>query len=192
MARGYFQYGEPEWNVPASSLARLSPNIGVTNGTARREDGQLWTENSAGSGPFTNTYIQSTWSWNLNGMYQVASERPWGFNVAANLFGREGYPIPYGYTSNGVIPQLGNLTNRVTSSVDAFRNEDVFNIDLRLEKDMPLSDNLSSTFSLDVFNIFNENYVMQREIDLNSGQPDWAVQTLAPRVYRLGFRLSWR
>ena len=40
-------------------------------------------------------WLQSTWSANLNGMYQVAPDRPWGFNFAANLFAREGYPLPY-------------------------------------------------------------------------------------------------
>jgi hypothetical protein len=28
-------------------------------------------------------------------MYQVAPDRPWGFNLAGNLTGRQGYPIPY-------------------------------------------------------------------------------------------------
>ena len=45
--------------------------------------------------PTSEAFLQSTWQWNLNGMYQVAPDRPWGFNVAANLYGREGYPLPY-------------------------------------------------------------------------------------------------
>ena len=45
-------------------------------------------------GAFQHVILQSSWSWNLNGMFQVAPDRPWGFNVAANLHGREGYPLP--------------------------------------------------------------------------------------------------
>jgi len=188
MARGYVNFGEAEWDVPAATLAEFSPNIGIAAG---QTDGELWVERSGGSGPFGNVFLQSGWTWNLNGMYQVAPDRPWGFNVAANLFGREGYPIPYSNTQTGV-PQFGSVENRVTPNVDNFRNDNVFTFDLRIEKDMPLSDSLSSTFSLDVFNVLNDNTVLQREIDANSGQQGWIFQTIAPRVWRLGFRLSWR
>ncbi len=40
-------------------------------------------------------FINSTWSYSLNGLYQIAPDRPWGFNVAANLNGRQGYPLRY-------------------------------------------------------------------------------------------------
>jgi len=35
--------------------------------------------------------INSKWSYSLNGLYQVAPDRPWGFkNAALNLTGRQG------------------------------------------------------------------------------------------------------
>ena len=138
--------------------------------------------------------IESGWSFNLNGMYQIAPDRPWGFNVAGNLFGREGYPLPYTYnfsssnTGDGVARTAG-----VTTDVDRFRADDPIVLDLRVEKDMRFTDNLSGVISIDAFNVTNEQYVMQRDRDLSANaNANFVTQTLAPRIYRLGFRLNWR
>ena len=48
------------------------------------------------------------------------------------------------------------------------------------------------TFSIDAFNIFNDNTVLRRELRLTSARPDFVNETLAPRIYRLGVRLTWR
>ena len=42
-----------------------------------------------------DVWMQASWAYNVNGMYQFAPDRAYGFNVAANIYGREGYPIPY-------------------------------------------------------------------------------------------------
>ncbi|MDX1630423.1 MAG: TonB-dependent receptor [Thermoanaerobaculia bacterium] len=190
MARGYVNYGETEWDVPASytdpALAVFNPTNAVAGGD---KDGELFMVQSAGSGNFDNVYLSSTWSANLNGMYQVAPDRPWGFNVAANIYAREGYPIPYSYTADTI---RGTQTAQVVPDGDSFRNEDLVNVDLRLEKDMPFSDNLSGTLSLDVFNLFDETTTLQRENSLSGARPNFLEETLAPRIYRLGFRLNWR
>ncbi|MDX1745852.1 MAG: hypothetical protein R3324_07945, partial [Halobacteriales archaeon] len=195
MARGYFQYGEAEWDVPASYNAIDNPADGVNAGDffapSGDGDGELFVVQSAGSGPFDNTFIQSTWSANLNGMYQFWPDQPYGFNLAVNLFAREGYAIPYTYEST-LLTDGRQQQVVVTGDVDSFRNEDIFTTDLRLEKDMPFTENLSGTLSLDVFNVFNENYAMQRNIQLDTAEANFLVQTLSPRIYRLGFRISWR
>ncbi|MGD2114963.1 MAG: hypothetical protein PVG07_07920, partial [Acidobacteriota bacterium] len=194
MARGYFQYGETDWDFGADDRFYDSPTDapGGFDGSPSNPDGDLFTVQSAGSGPFENVFIQSSWSANLNGLYQVAPDRPWGFNVAGNLFAREGYPLPYSYTQQGVQGGLGAETAGVVSAVDSFRADDIVTFDLRLEKDMQFTDNLSGILSLDAFNVTNENYVLGREVELESTQANFVTQTLSPRIYRLGFRLNWR
>ena len=47
------------------------------------DKGEVVAENSGtGSGNKGNVYVNSKWAYNFNGLYQVAPDRPWGFNVA--------------------------------------------------------------------------------------------------------------
>ena len=192
MARGYFQYGKADWNFGSEDKFYDDPNDapGGADGTPSDPNGGLFVVQSAGSGPFENVFIQSTWSANVNGLYQVAPDRPWGFNIAGNLFAREGYPLLYSWTEQ--IPQLGATENAVTQDVDSYRADDIVTLDLRIEKDMAFTDNLSGILSLDAFNVTNENYILGRQVELDQFQANFVTQTLSPRIYRLGFRLNWR
>ena len=187
MARGYFNFGETEWDVPASYTANQDPTDfegGFDN------DGGLFAVQAAGSGAKQDVFIQSSWQYNLNGMYQVAPDRPWGFNVAANIFGREGTPLPYYHRVRGSDGLSRDV--QVTPEVDTFRSDDILTVDLRLEKEFAATGNVGFTVSLDAFNIFDEDYVLQRRRQLNTGNADWLTETLSPRVWRIGVRLNWR
>jgi hypothetical protein len=193
MARGYLSYGEGEFNFGDEDRAFANPTDAPTgaDGSASSPGGDLFVIQSAGSGPFENTFIQSTWSANLNGMYQVAPDRPWGFNLAGNLYAREGYPLLYSWDDPGP-NRTGTVVASATSSVDQFRSDDIATLDLRIEKDMRFTDNLSGILSLDAFNVSNETYIMSREVELDDLNSNHVTQTLSPRIYRLGFRLNWR
>ncbi|HUP21339.1 MAG TPA: TonB-dependent receptor, partial [Thermoanaerobaculia bacterium] len=91
MLRGYVNYGDAEWDVPQDYLDNSNPNRSTGGGD---RDGDLYLTASAGSGK-GERFLQSTWTSNLTGMYQVAPDRPWGFNLSASVQAREGYPIPY-------------------------------------------------------------------------------------------------
>ena len=184
MARGYFNYGKTEWDIPDSFYEYDDP-------TDDREpwdnDGELFFE----WGKWREVYLQSTWSFNVNGMYQVAPDRPWSFNVAGNIYGREGYPLPYYalFTS----PTDGRSRRAtVLDRSDEFRTQDVYTVDLRLDKEFAAPKGISLTFSIDAFNVFNQNYVLRRDLQLNSPRPNYLNETLSPRIFRLGVRLSWR
>jgi hypothetical protein len=187
MARAYVNYGEAEWQVPASFVRFDDPTNVSGSGD---DDGDLFAVQSLGSGNKGDVWLQATWTANVNGMYQVMPERPWGFNVAGNVFAREGYPLPY---FQNVTPGDGVTRSvQVVDEIDQFRTDDVVTFDLRLEKDVAFTDSLSGILSLDAFNVTNENYVLQRERNLGSGRANFLDETLSPRIYRLGFRLSWR
>ncbi|MFP3941125.1 MAG: hypothetical protein ACLF0P_12515, partial [Thermoanaerobaculia bacterium] len=190
MARGYVNYTDQEWDVPGSYF-RFADPTNLPSG--EDNDGGLFTVQSAGSGPFGDVLIESGWSVNVNGMYQVAPDQPWGFNIAGNVFAREGYPLPYFWelTSGQTLDGLERAAG-VTEEVDAFRSEDPWVVDLRLEKDMQFTDNLSGILSLDAFNVFDEQFVLQRDRELSAPTANFLTQNLAPRIYRIGFRLNWR
>ncbi len=195
MMRGYFQVGEAEWDIPASFLAGQSPNVceddltfGCQGAGGGSIDGGVYAVQSGGAK--TDVYIQAGWQYNLNGMYQVAPDRPWGFNVAANIFGREGYPLPYYLdvtTSDGQARDILAVNN-----VDDIRVDDILTVDLRLDKEFAASGNVSFTLGADVFNLLNENYTMQRERKLLAGTADYLRETLSPRIFRLSARINWK
>jgi hypothetical protein len=184
MARGFVNYSFKEnWVVPDSYFADNDPNRELPG---EMIDGETF----VGTTARWEIGLQADWQWNLNGMYQVAPERPWGFNIAASLTGRQGYPSPYFRVvggQDGIVRPI-----MVVDSVTDYRHGDIFLTDLRLEKEFAATGNTSLTLSVDGFNIFNEGTVLERERNLGAGSADWVLQTLSPRVWRLGVRVNWR
>jgi hypothetical protein len=75
-------------------------------------------------------------------------------------------------------------------AIDGYRNSDVFDADLRIEKAInvkPLQVNLS----LDVFNVANSATVLQRQGKVNSTTYHFITETLSPRIVRAGARISF-
>ena len=190
MMRGYVNYAfTDEWSVPDDYLS-FDEGRNATEGKSDC-DGCIYAEQSTGSGNKGDVWLQTGWSWNLNGMYQIAPDRPWGFNVAANLFGRQGTPLPYWDSRTGPVDGIGRNIS-VVADTDNFRTDDVMTTDVRLEKEFAATSGIGFTFSIDGFNIFNENYVLQRERRLNGSRANYLDETLSPRIWRLGVRLNWR
>ncbi len=186
MARGFFQYGDAEWNVPESYYDDFSRNPGRGGGDV---DGQLYMQRSSGSGK-GQRYLQSTWSYNLNGMYQVAPDRGWGFNVSANLTGREGSPA--GFYSSEDLQNASSASVNVVEDIGSVRLPDVHTMDLRLEKEFAVSGPMNLTFGIDIFNLTNRGTALSWIDALGAANAGNLDDHVAPRVYRLGVRLSWR
>jgi hypothetical protein len=138
-------------------------------------------------------------------MYQIAPDRPWGFNVAANINGREGYPLPYNVQLDpGDVISTRNIL--AVDDVEASRNDDIFIFNARIEKEFTFSD-WGLTLSVDGFNLLNNSNVLQRETnitgtltDLSDGSqtsvgsaaPDFVREIVSPRVFRIGARINFR
>jgi hypothetical protein len=190
MMRGNVSWQDWTWHIPDSENEDPTDTVagGVVDGTDVLQGSGLV------SGAKGNVFINSTWSYNLNGMYQIAPDHSWGFNVAANLTGRQGYPLRYvqrvgraGISDNGG----SGLDVPIDSSADAFRYPDIHVVDLRAEKGFTFS-SLGLTLGVDLFNALNESYVLQRQGVLGRNTSDNVVEVLSPRVLRLGARLSFR
>jgi hypothetical protein len=187
MLRGFLNYGETEWSIPESFFAfndptDIHPAIDADN------DGQAALESFD---RFADVFLDSRWQAQLSGLYQVAPERPWGFDFSANLYAREGYPLPYFALAVSAIDGLPRRAQAV-EQVDDFRTDDLVIVDLRLAKELPLfGDRLGVTVSADLFNALNDGTVVRRELQLNVPRADFVNESLSPRVWRLGLRLSW-
>ena len=185
MLRGNFNVQKWTWDVPNGVL------VDPTNLLPGLKDGEPVLQGSAtGNGSRGAVYINSNWSYNVNGLYQIAPDRPWGFNAALNITGRQGYPIPYfrriqrnGYTTTSNII--------VTNHYDSFRNEDIHLLDGRLEKELNFKD-FGVTVGVDCFNMLNNGNVIQRQHRLNRPNTDFVQEIVSPRIFRVGARFSFR
>jgi hypothetical protein len=190
MARGNVSWQDWKWDIPDSENEDPTDTIGggIVDGT------QVLQGSGTVSGAKGNVFINSNWSYSMTGLYQIAPEARWGFNVAASLTGREGYPARYSRRINRApiadTPGVG-IDVPVKGDADSFRYPDVHQLDLRVEKEFHLSD-FGVTVGADLFNALNESYVLQRQSILNRTNSDHVQEVVSPRILRLGVRLSWR
>jgi hypothetical protein len=186
MLRGNVTLQDWEWSVPESE--REDPNLYL--GGDYVDGGPVLQGSGEGSGSKGGVYIGAGWSYSITGMYQIAPDRPWGFNASAAFTGREGYPIPY-FRRFGSPFIADSSTNIMTTlNADDFSNEDVHVVDLRLEKELSF-ESYSFTVGVELFNAFNESTVLQRQHRLDRSNSDYVQEILSPRVWRFGVRFRF-
>ncbi len=190
MLRGNVTYSDWYYSaVPTSS----NPDPTQLLGGGFREGDAVLQGSGTGSGSKGGVYINSKWAYSVNGLYQVSPDRPWGFNVALNLNGREGYPVPY-YVRQSL---PGNYLNgaadlvQATDRPDSFRLENISIVDARIEKEFTFSD-FGLTIGVDCFNLLNESYALQHQHRIGISTSDNVTEITSPRIFRLGARLSFR
>ncbi len=186
--RGFVNWGETKWNVPPSHAANSDPNDLQTGAD---NDGAVYFINSNGSGR-GQVFLQSSWQANLAGIYQVAIERPWGFTFSGNFYAREGYPVPYDERVFGSTDNVLRNISLLGKNLHQFRSDDVFTTDLRVEKQFSASGNTSLTLGIDLFNAFNEATVLSRQPTLTGGDSDFVQDLIAPRIWKVGVKVSWK
>ncbi len=194
MLRGNLSWND--WTQQVDSSAIIDPTLLRTVYGCNNCDGaQVVQGSGTGSGSKGGVYINSRWSYNMTGVYQL----PLGFNLGASVTGREGYPVPYvarvGTGSNTTGGE--GLKQVLIAGVDDYRLDDVFNLDLRVAKDFRFADRVGLTLSVDAFNITNDRTIMQRNTRiyrnttaLNNAR-DRIAEYQSPRVFRVGARLTF-
>jgi len=199
MLRGNYSYADWTWSkIPAQD----QPDPTHFLGGGYQEGDIVMQGSGTGSGAKGAVYINSKWSYSVNGLYQVAPDRPYGFNFALSLTGRQGYPTPYYERLNNAQRQgiPGFTRVQVVTSSDQFRVDNIRVLDGRLEKEFTFSD-FGVTLGVDCFNMFNEGFVQQRNhrlrVPLSTTNPlapasDWVTEVTSPRIFRLGARFSFR
>jgi hypothetical protein len=164
---------------------------GPTDGNYVANGDQVLQGSGNGSGAFGFVFVNSKWSYAVNGLYQIAPDRPWGFNVAGNLTGRQGYPDPYFVRERGA-----SISENVqVGPADANRLDNIVDFDARIEKEFAFQD-FGLTLGVDCFNLFNQAFILQRRdrvfpagSAITAGQ---VFEVLSPRIFRFGARVSFR
>jgi hypothetical protein len=142
-------------------------------------------------------WINARWQFNVAALYQL----PLGLNLGANFFGREGYPQSYFIRTQRADPQAGARIEALVGKIDDFRLDNVYELDLRLEKTFAIGE-ASLSLMGECFNVTNNATVLQRV----SRAGDFSVrdqefipydffnqinETQSPRIWRLGARISF-
>ena len=109
---------------------------------------------------------------------------PWGFELAASLFGRQGFPFIQVIRTQGANEGFKNIV--VQDAVDAQRYPDIWNLDLRLAKTVKIAGSSSININLDLFNAFNNNVDLVRQRTFNTSVYNRIDEILSPRILRIG------
>jgi len=151
---------------------------------------------AAGWSPKYNVGTNATWQFNVNGLYQG----PWGLNLGANFFGRQGYPNPY-YVAVQTHDVANNQVNILIGKVDTHRYPNVYELDLRLQRAFQIGP-VTVIPAAEVFNVTNANTVLNSVpnvgyYDGDSGEfvqePHFnqIIEVQSPRIVRLGLQVSF-
>ncbi len=140
----------------------------------------------ASSGARNEVFLNSRWLFNVGGLYQL----PWDFSVAANFFGREGYPYVNYYRfdpGDGLGPR-DNIIGKLSDT----RYGNVYELDLRLEKVINVKP-VQVTIAADIFNALNQGTILQRnaKVSAGAGVYNQIIEMQSPRIVRFGARISF-
>ena len=151
------------------SLALAGPQV----------DGGQYAPRSGGSGK-GDIFYNAKWQINANGLYQF----PYGIDVGANLFGRQGYARPLFLQLSGGADGSG-LRVLATPNVDDTRYPNLWDLDLRVAKDIKIAGTARINVAADLFNVMNSATELGRTRRLNSAAFGQLNDILSPRILRL-------
>jgi hypothetical protein len=190
MLRGNVSLMDWRNDIPSGTVANRTEGRG---GGARNGDLVLATSDGGG-GAKQGVYMSSKWSYAANGLYQVAPERRWGFDVAASLYGRQGWPkAPFETHDFGPEGLRGNDVRYdvpTTRRADESRYPDVHLLDLSVQKAVAVW-HVGLTIGLECFNVLDSRTVLDQEMRIDSPSRGFVRNTVSPRIFRLNARLSF-
>ena len=151
------------------SLAYAGPQV----------DGGQYAPRSGGSGK-GDIFYNAKWQMNFSALYQL----PMGFDVGANVFGRQGYARPFFLQLSG-----GNDGSAIrvlaTPDVDETRYPQLWDLDLRVAKNIKITGPLVFNIAADLFNVMNSTTELGRTRRLNSAAFGQLNDILSPRILRI-------
>ena len=124
--------------------------------------------------------MPSKWQLSANALYQIGA----GFEIAGNLYARQGYIRPINATVNNTFAD-----SVLAVDIGAERLSDIWNLDMRLGWNKSIG-GAQLNLSADVFNVFNSGTVLRR-VDAVDSAYNRIDQILNPLLVRFGARLSF-
>jgi carboxypeptidase family protein/TonB-dependent receptor-like protein len=145
---------------------------------AKKNGGQIGVY-SSGSG--TVYWVGGKWQLSASALYQLPAD----FEIAGNLFGRQGYIRPINIT---VDDPFGDPN--MAADVGSQRLPNIWNLDLRLAKNFRFG-GAGLTLTADAFNVFNSNTVLRQVDSADSAVFNRIDQIMNPRIARIGVKFTF-
>jgi len=111
-----------------------------------------------------------------------------GFELGANLFGRQGYARPLIIRASAGAD--GAIRALATANIDDNRYDNLWDLDLRLAKTIAIQ-KTHFVVSGDLFNALNGNTVLGRNRQLNAGSFGTVNDLLSPRILRFAVKFQF-
>ena len=149
-------------------------------------DGGAYAPQSSGNGQGA-IYMNARWQFNANGMY----EAPYGLQIAANVFGRQGYPEPlFRPGSTAALGADSSLNVLVSPTIDYVRYPNVWDTDARVARDFKVG-TVTIRGMFDVFNLFNTNTALVRNGNITATTYGQLALNVSPRIARIGVQIGF-
>jgi hypothetical protein len=191
LASAHFTVNSWTWHMGPQFLFFRDPSTLVYDNSDlkfARSNGDFF-EQSSGSGNKGDVLVGGKWSYHAHAMYQIAPDRPWGFDVVGSVSGRQGYPTPP-YVRNSSGPD-GTRFILLAKTPTEFRNPSIFVLDGRIGKDFTFND-FGFNLGFDGFNLLNAHTVLQRQRNNHLSSANLVEEVLSPRIFRVGAILHFR
>jgi hypothetical protein len=149
-------------------------------------DGGAYAPQSTGNGQGA-IYMNARWQFNANGVYVA----PYGIELAANVFGRQGYPMPlFRPGSTAALGSDSSLNILVSPTIDYVRYPNVWDTDIRVARDFRLGA-VTVRGMFDVFNLLNADTALVRNGNITATTFNQIAQNISPRIARVGVQIGF-
>jgi hypothetical protein len=148
-------------------------------------DGGSYAPRSGGSGK-GDIFYNANWQFNASALYQL----PKGIDLGMNLFGRQGYVRPF-FIQLGAGRDGSALRVLATPNLEDNRYPQLWDLDLRVAKDIKIKGTARFNVAADLFNVINANTELGRVRRLNSSTFGQLNDILSPRILRLTFGVKF-
>ncbi|PYQ46889.1 MAG: hypothetical protein DMF59_20380 [Acidobacteria bacterium] len=180
--------GDDSFANPTPALPSLAGGTVASAGPGRCPGGQ-YAPQSAGSGAFSNDFINAKWQANLATAYIF----PWDINLGFNLNARQGYAVALRDAVTGL--NTGTV-NVVLDPIGKIRFANVYELDMRVAKDFRIMNRVGLSLIGELFNVPNQRTILQRETlvlqNEVSRSAGWRITEMqAPRVWQIGTRITY-
>jgi hypothetical protein len=186
MGRAAFSY--MNWTEhltgPGAAINPTSSDTAARGLSGPQVEGGQVAPRSSGSGK-GDIFFGAKWQFSANALYQL----PAGFEISTAVYGRQGFARPIVLQLSGGAD--GNVRVLATPTIDSVRYPNLWDVDLRLAKNMHLAGDANLTFSAELFNALNSNTELNRYRFAQSGSFNRLDEVLSPRIARFGVRLTF-
>ena len=165
--------GQQEWTLG-------SPNV----------NGGVVVTQTSGSGKSNIYIVLPKYQYVLTAAYQAK----WDVNFGFNYLLRQGYATPYYYGASAATLDSTTGIRRnvvVVPDIDASRLPAVNSVDGRVSKAFNYK-NYTVNVDLDCFNMFNNATPLGKQYDVRKSTFNNVLEITNPRIFRLGFRVSFK